>query len=301
MDVPARVQLSQYFGTPPSTFHFQDKEPEIGSGAYGCVYPGELNGRPVAVKRIHSLLLEACETHGKNIVKSFENECHQMERLNHPRLVAFLGAYQDAKGPFLVMDRLVQDLRRFLIRNKGKLSLRKQFQLCLDIASGLHYLHSQKPPLIHRDLTDKNILIDKDGKASIADLGQSKLKIHPYQYFNTMAPGAAVFMPPEALRRNAHYNEKVDIFSLGVLILEITTQLEPSPGLLAIDVVDETERRKEELDRLPDAHPLRQLILSCLNNDYHKRPCISQLYETLQQLAEVWGSYSTCFNPIICL
>ena len=288
MDCPARSQsFSQYFRHPPESFRFCNDEPEIGRGAYGSVHPGELDGRPVAVKRIHSLLQEARATQGKYIVQSFEQECRRMESLNHPRLVTFLGAYLDLGGPFLVMERMTQDLRQFLDENRGKLTLQKQLQLCLDIATGLHYLHSQETPLVHRDLNDKNILIDEDGRASIADLGQSQLKKHPHEYFNEKAPGAMVFMPPEALSQTPHYNEMVDIFSFGVLMLEIATQREPNPGLQGIGRDQEEERRKEDLDHLPEGHPLRQLILDCLQNDPHKRPCIKELCDSLQQLAKV--------------
>ena len=259
------------------------------------VYPGELDGRPVAVKRIHTLLREARDTQGEYIVQSFEEECRRMESLNHPRLVTSLGAYQDDGGPFLVMKRMSQDLRQFLDQNRGNLTLQKQVQLCLDIATGLHYLHSQDTPLVHRDLNDKNILIDKDGRASIADLGQSRLKKKPYEYFATPAPGAMVFMPPEALSKTPHYNEKVDIFSVGVLMLEIATQHEPSPGLEGIGRDQEVERRKEDLDHLPERHPLKQLILKCLQNDPHDRPSAKELLEQLSKVCMQlynWGERS---------
>ena len=287
MDSPARSPpFSDYFGSPPESFRFYDQQPEIGRGAYGSVHPGELNGRPVAVKRIHTLLLEAY-SRDEYIVKSFEAECRRMQSLNHPRLVTFLGAYKDAGGPFLVMERMLQDLRHFLDQNRGKLTLQNQVQLCLDIATGLHYLHSQDTPLVHRDLNDKNILIDKDGRASIADLGQSRLKKKPWEYFATQAPGAMVFMPPEALSKTPHYNEMMDIFSFGVLMLEIATQREPNPGLQGIARDQEEDRRKEDLDCLPEGHPLKQLILDCLQNDPHKRPHIEKLCHELQQLAKV--------------
>ena len=283
MDSPGRTRSSShFFRPPPVSFQLCSDEPEIGRGAYGRVLPGKLAGRPVAVKRIYNVLQEA--EGGEHVVRSFGEECRRMECLNHPHLVKFLGAYQDAVGPFLVMERMTQDLRHFLAQSRGELSLHKQLQLCLDIATGLMYLHTQQTPLVHRDLNDKNILLDEDGKASIADLGQSKLKNRPHEYFDSQAPGAMVFMPPEALSPNPHYNEKVDIFSFGVLMLEIATQQEPQRGLEGIGAVPERERRKEHLDHLPEGHPLKALILRCLENDPHDRPCIKEL---CRQLAKV--------------
>ena len=292
MDSAARPQLfHQYFKSPPESFRFSDG-PEIGRGAYGSVHPGELAGRPVAVKRIHSLLLEAHDTGGEYVVRSFEQECRTLESLSHPHVVRFLGAYRDANGPFLVMAKLTQNLREFLAENKGKLRLQKQLQLCLDIATGLRYLHTQETPLVHRDLNDKNILLDEDGKASIADLGQSKLKNRPHEYFDSQAPGAMVFMPPEALSPNPHYNEKVDIFSFGVLMLKIAT------GLEGIGKDPERERRKEDLDHLPESHPLKLLILRCLENDPNDRPCIKELYK---QLAKVCIRSCNCQWTCMCV
>lgn len=275
-----------FFSPPPESFRFCNDEPEIGHGAYGRVLPGKLAGRQVAVKRIHWLLLK--EDENEYVVRSFGEECRRLEDLNHPHLVKFLGAYQDAHGPFLVMERMAQDLRHFLAQNQGTLSLQKQLQLCLDIATCLKYLHTLKTPLVHRDLNDKNILLDGEGKASIADLGQSKLKTCPQEYFKTQSPGAMVFMPPEALSRNPRYNEKVDIFSFGVLMLEIATQRKPQLGLDCISVVPEKERRKEDLDHIPEGHPLKPLILVCLENDPHDRPCITEL---CKQLAKVCAGY----------
>ena len=276
MDSSGRTQ--PFFRPPPESFRFCN-EPEIGCGAYGRVLPGEFAGRPVAVKRIHWLLQEASEN--EYVVRSFGEECRRLENLNHPHLVKFLGAYQDAHGPFLVMERMAQDLRHFLAQNQGTLSLQKQLQLCLDIATCLKYLHTQETPLVHRDLNDKNILLDREGKASIADLGQSKLKTCPQEYFKTPAPGAMLFMPPEALSRNPRYNEKVDIFSFGVLMLTIATQQKPKFGLDSISAVPEKERRKDDLDCIPEGHPLKPLILVCLENDPHDRPCITELCNQL--------------------
>lgn len=280
MDSAARAQLfHQYFGSPPESFRFSDG-PEIGRGVYGIVHPGELAGRPVAIKRIHSQLLEAHDTGGEYVVRSFE----RLESLNHPHVVRFFAAYLDAKGLFLVMAKMKQNLRHFLAENRGTLRLQRQLQLCLDIANGLMYLHTQDTPLVHGDLHDKNILLDEDGKASIADIGQSKLKKYPLEFFDSSAPGAMVFMPPETLCRNPRYNETVDIFSFGVLQLEVATQQEPQTGLEGIGKDPERERRKEDLDHLPESHPLKPLILRCLENDPNDRPCIKELYK---QLAKV--------------
>ena len=79
----------------------------------------------------------------------------------------------------------------------------------------------------------------------LGDLGQSKYKDMQDVYFGSKAPGNLHFMPPEATSDKPHYTESssVDIFSIGVLAVDVTTQFQPSPSIHGIGVVQEVERR----------------------------------------------------------
>ena len=149
-------------------------------------------------------------------------------------MVDFRGAFYDetTDEPLLVMERMKENLREFLERNRNDLSQQKQLEVCLAIARGLRFLHTHTPPIVHRDLTDKNVMLGKDGLVKIGDLGQSRLKANNAEYFNTAQPGAIPFMPPEAMQEQSRYNEKLDIFSLGVLMLEVATQQPPRVRLI---------------------------------------------------------------------
>ena len=273
------------FCSPPSDLIIYDQE-EIDRGAYGSDYAGEFTGRPVAVKRIHSSLLEAQLAQGQQVRRDFHAECQRMKDIGeHTNVVGFIGAFQDRTGPFLVMEKMSQNLHTFLEANRGTLKLQQQLRLCLDIATGLAFLHSQDPPLVHRDLTARNVLLDESGRAKIGDLGQSKLKTAAH--FQTRQPGAVPYMPPEALRTQPQYTEKVDIFSFGVLMLEIATQTPPSGGLDGINTIPEEERRSSDLAHLAEDHPLKSLIRLCLKNEPEERPDAATLLEELQQLAQV--------------
>ena len=275
------MSLSKYLQTKPSSLKIGK---EISRGGNGSVYEGELEGRPVAVKKIHGVLLEAVrDGQGDAVLNGFRSECKRLESITHPLIVGFEGAFYDQHScePLLVMERMNQDLRDLLNTQKGTLSYCRQLQLCLDVAKGLHFLHNQDPPLIHRDLSAKNVLLDKSGRAKIGDLGQSKLKTAAY--FQTKQPGAVVYMPPEALAEEPHYDEKIDIFSFGVLMLEIATQKEPNPGMLNIGSMEEKERRKRDLACLPADHLLKPLILRCLNNVPDQRPVAAAVLEELEK------------------
>ena len=105
------------------------------------------------------------------------------------------------------------------------------------------------------------------------------------EYFKSAQPGAIPFMPPEALRENAHYTEKIDLFSLGVLMLETATCHHPSVKLVGIGVHSETVRRKEDLSRLDDDHPLRPFVLQCLKDDYKDRPSAATVCQFIEKRA----------------
>ena len=279
---------SQYFRPKPSSLKIRD---EISRGAYGSVHCGELDGRPVAVKRIHRLLLEAARGQGdfEQVMTDFMRECQLLENLDHPHLVDFRGAFYDetTDEPVLVMERMRENLREFLEKNEtDNLSRQRQLEICLGMARGLRYLHAHIPPIVHRDLTDKNVMFGKDGLVKIGDLGQSRLKANNAEYFNTAQPGAIPFMPPEAMREQPHYNEKLDIFSLGVLMLEVATQQPPHVALYGIGVTPEIQRHGGDLSKLEEGNPLKPLILSCLNDDPKERPDILTIHTQLLAMVE---------------
>ena len=130
---------------------------------------------------------------------------------------------------------------------------------------GVGYLHGLKNPLIHRDLSNKNVLLTETGVVKIADFGQSKLLEDLNETLQTTQPGTILYMPPEVLtKEKKNYTAKVDSFSLGVLMLEICTQSPPSSGMNHINSMIEVKRRKDDLRLLDDAHPLKPLIVWCL-------------------------------------
>ena len=201
--------------------------------------------------------------------------------------VEFLGAFKDAElGPILVMEKMEECLWLYLERCRNKLSIHEQLDISLQITQGVAFLHQLKPPMVHRDLNDKNVMISFDGVTKIGDFGQSKLKQD--LYLTTTQPGMIPFMPPEALRvGNSKYDESLDVFSLGVLMLEIGTQQQPIPNLQGIGVTLEVERRKTDLGRMSHLHPLKPSILCCLRDDPELRPKATALEIVLPMLKVV--------------
>ena len=147
-------------------------------------------------------------------------------------------------------------------------------------------MHSRQPPVFHRDLSDRNILIAEDGTVKISDFGQSKLIDDLGQFSRTTQPGAVVYMPPEALKSGSHYTLSVDIFSLGVLMLEITTQQRPQLMLTEIGSKPEVLRRAADLELLGDDHLLKPLIIWCFQ-EFDRRPTAAIVLGQISVLVSV--------------
>jgi serine/threonine protein kinase len=170
-----------------------------------------------------------------------------------------------------------ETLKTYLERNKGNLSPDRVMEICSAVCEGVLYLHRLKKPLIHRDLSSRNVLLTETGIVKIADFGQSKLIKNYKDLLESTQPGAMSYMPPEALKEETSYTAKVDSFSLGVLMLEICTQSPPSSGLDGINYEIEVKRREDDLRLLDDAHLLKPLIVWCLQYE-ELRPTVAGIH-----------------------
>ena len=275
--------------------------PEISRGAYGTVYSGTLGGRPVAVKMIHQVLIDYASESEETleiVLDGFRRECELLEAAKHANVVEFLGVFHQDGSALLVMELMEQTLEKFLKEKKGTLSLEKQIGICLQVASGLLFLHQHDPQILHRDLTAKNVLMNKHGSiAKISDFGQAKFRPSSVIYLSTKAPGCLLYMPPECLMdtdqktgAKSRFTDKGDVFSLGVLLLQIATQEPPSVGWVIREGQPEVERRAADLAKLPEDHPLRAIVLQCLQDDPVERPSCIEVFHYL--LFESNVSYS---------
>ena len=258
-------------------------EGEIARGAYCTVHRGTLDGKPVAVKRIHNILLEPASDIKRRLVQA-----RNLLSSDHPGFVNIIGAYYDKQAgeTMLVMELMKKNLEQYLAEVKGHLSVAEQCMMCRDIASALVYLHQQDPPIAYCDLTSKNILISFDGQVKLGVCDQAQQK-PPGGYFDELAPGCVVYMPPETLRRGARYDEKIDVFSLGVVMTEIATQHPPSVGLMNIGIVKEIKRRQSDLSKIPEDHPLKPIILQCLQDNPVDKPNSASVLKEIKKTCPV--------------
>ena len=210
---------------------------QLGVGSYGSVEELEVSGIVCAGKKIHDTLIEQGNFGAENIASRYVEECQLMSDLRHPHLVQFLGVcfLPNSTLPVLVMERLLTNLDDLLVHNPDiPLSLKRS--ILADVAKGLVYLHSRSPPVIHRDLTAKNVLLNAAMVAKITDLGNARIvNLEADELARTLSrmPGTTVYMPPEAFEATSKYGPSLDSFSFGHLSLFIITQVSGSVHLYA--------------------------------------------------------------------
>ena len=286
-----------------------DKQREVGSGSFAVVKEFEVRGKRCAGKKLHLSLYEsASQERREDLLTRFARECKLLQGVKHPNIVRFLGVYVEADSqlPYLIMEYLDITLAGYLQKN-GVPEAPVYYNILSDVALGLRYMHQQSPPIIHRDLSANNVLLSASLQAKISDLGVSKvLDISPTQktrITQTQAPGTLCYMPPEALVEKPKYDESIDIFSFGVLIIHTLCSDWPIPGAPTqvdpnnqdtILPVTEFERRHHYIARIGLDHPALPLVRKCLHNNTDSRPDITAVTSEIVELQVHIHTYIPC-------
>lgn len=153
-------------------------------------------------------------------------ELKLLRDFDHPNVVRFLGVSipQDTKtSPVMMVSELCSNGDLFdYVRNVPAPAYHKVLKVMHDIASGLMYLHTHKPSIIHRDCKSSNILITTKGSAKIADFGLAKVKQSTRSMVRSLV-GTVNWQAPELWHAHPKYDHKVDVFSCGMVFWEILT------------------------------------------------------------------------------
>ena len=277
----------------------------LGRGAYGTVVEIELEGKIYAAKTFKEEFFA-----DPNKRKKFEKELIFLLCLHHKHIVQYHSVCflsTDDAGPALVMEKLDTNLHAYLCRTDHELTLWDKTCIVCGVAEGLAYLHSRTLPIIHRDLTANNILLDKERTAKIADFGNAKfVSINSSSSAQPMTcrPGTPAYMAPEAMESNPKYDTKLDVFSFGILTLFTFTQSFPHEVLPAtfkdspssLCARSEVDRRKKYFDMLykylDRKHPLVKLIISCLDIEPYERPSAKDARDDLKEIKSSIGNYT---------
>ncbi|CAM4733686.1 unnamed protein product [Leuciscus chuanchicus] len=267
----------------------------LGSGGFGVVFRGRIGDTYVAVKKLNPMDDGSLE----DLKTQFNQEIQTLRSLKHEHLVELLGSSSDGQHMCLVysfmphgslLDRLA------CLDGSSPLSWRSRCWISAGSARGLQFLHQNNH--IHRDVKSANILLDEGLVAKISDFGLTRASAK--QSCSTVMTGRIVgttaYMAQEALR--GEITPKSDIFSFGVVLLEILSGLPPvdesrDPKLLMEmkDEIDDDEvslsdfiDSKMEGWQMEEVEKMYDVASQCLCEKKNRRPAITQVLSELEDL-----------------
>ncbi|KAM1204949.1 hypothetical protein ACFX2G_005919 [Malus domestica] len=270
---------------------------QIGQGGYGKVYKGTLaDGTVVAIKRAQEGSLQG--------EKEFLTEIELLSPLNHRNLVSLVG-YCDEEGEQMLVYEFISNgtLRDHLsaARSKEPLGFEMRLRIALGSAKGIRYLHTEaNPPIFHRDIKTSNILLDSKFIAKVADFGLSRLAPVPDfegtvpAHISTVVKGTPGYLDPEYFLTHK-LTDKSDVYSLGVVFLELLTGMRPiSHGkniVREVNIAFQSGMIFSVTDGRMGSYPSEcvekflSLALKCCEDDTDARPSMA---EVVRELENMW-------------
>ncbi|KAK9923354.1 hypothetical protein M0R45_031778 [Rubus argutus] len=219
------------FGFSESTFTYEElvmatngfsNDNLLGQGGFGFVHKGILpNGKVVAIKQ-----LKVGSGQGE---REFQAEVEVINRVHHRHLVSLVGYCISGAQRLLVYEFVSNNTLEFHLHGKGRPTMTwpMRMKIALGSAKGLAYLHEDcHPKIIHRDIKAANILIDDNFEAKVADFGLAKLALDTDTHVSTRVMGTFGYLAPE-YASSGKLSDKSDVFSFGVMLLELITGRQP--------------------------------------------------------------------------
>lgn len=257
---------------------------KIGEGAHGKVYEGRYGDQIVAIKVLNG---GKTSEERASLGSRFVREVVMMSRVKHENLVKFIGACKDPL--MVIVTELLpgMSLRKYLVSIRPEvLDLHVALNYALDIARAMECLHANG--IIHRDLKPDNLLLTANQKSvKLADFGLAREET--LTEMMTAETGTYRWMAPElystvTLRQGEkkHYNNKVDVYSFGIVLWELLTNRMPFEGMSNLQAAY-AAAFKQERPSLPEdiSADMAFIIQSCWVEDPNMRPSFSQIIRML--------------------
>ncbi|XP_004293346.1 PREDICTED: serine/threonine-protein kinase HT1-like isoform 2 [Fragaria vesca subsp. vesca] len=238
---------------------------KFASGAHSRIYRGIYKQRAVAVKMVR--IPNQREETRTLLEQQFKSEVALLSRLFHPNIVQFLAACKKPPVYCIITEYMSQGTLRML---------------ALDISRGMEYLHSQG--VIHRDLKSNNLLLNDDMRVKVADFGTSCLETQCQETKGNK--GTYRWMAPEMIKEKP-CSRKVDVYSFGIVLWELTTSLLPFQGMTPVQAAFAVAEKNERPPLPASCQPaLAHLIKRCWAPNPSKRPDFSDIVSALEKYDE---------------
>ena len=242
----------------------------IGTGGWGEVLDGTVR---VAVKRLHIAILN------QRNLERLQREMRLLAEVRHPNLVQFIGAVFDRSPPLIVTELLDMNLRQAYEQNR--LGPGDRLSIFIDVAKALDYLHQRYEPIIHRDVSAPNVLLQRmpnnQWKGKVSDLGSANF----LQNAQTMGEGAIVYSPPEVIPQAfdplvepPKQTVKIDVYSYGIVLCEVCTSRFPKAEDYR-NMILQVQRERPQV---------YELIVECTKRDPSDRPSMAEVIVELSKM-----------------
>lgn len=276
---------------------------EVGRGSFGIVYKGVLiigSTCAVAVKKLDRV--------ARDVEKEFRAEVNAIGQTHHKNLVRLLGFCDEGEHRLLVYEYMTNGTLSTFLFSTPKPSWNLRNQITIGIARGLTYLHEEcTNQIIHCDIKPQNILLDEYYNARISDFGLAKLLILNQSKTLTDIRGTKGYVAPEWFR-NTQVNAKVDVYSFGVLLLEIicckrcledveTGDGDDGENPILVEWVWDCYQEgrldtlvRNDLEALNDKEKLKRFVqvgIWCIQEDSSLRPSMRKVSQMLEGVVEV--------------
>jgi len=281
---------------PRSEIQLTDK---LGEGDGGVIYHAHWRGLDVVAKMLKADTDRSSSIDSDVAKADLINEISVLSRLRHPNLVMFLGACTIGV-PLIILNEYMSggNLEDYLIgkrKDRGGKPWQPPPKLVLqwsvELARALCFLHNCNPIIIHRDLKPANLLLNEDGHLKVGDFGLSKVKDLAKisgSYRMTGKTGSMRYMAPEVYQDDPQYDEKVDIYSSGLILWYIALGERPFDRVPAEVVADKAARSNLR----PNLEPVKlrfgpefaELVARAWSSDPAARPSAGQMVEELEAM-----------------
>lgn len=257
----------------------------LGKGEFGEVFRGYYGKEEVAIKQLFF-----DENMTELIVQDLAREIDSFRHLSHKRLVRFIGASLQLPNLCLVTEYMPGgSLHHLLHVRRQKLPFGHALNMCIQIADGVSYLHSQIPTIVHRDLKSLNVVLDLSLNIKICDFGltESMDRTHITKKNNGGSPR---YMAPELFDCKTKITEKIDVWAMGCIFVEVCGGPLPYEKITTLAELTKEMLIKRRTPSIPEfiTGQMRDVCKSCLSFHYQERPSSQRAFELLKAAKKAW-------------